>query len=157
LAKKGITNSFYWSINPESADTYGMFTSPYDPLSNKAGWGTWSSVDSRKVALLSKIWNAPDVPPGTPVIPTKRISDRKSFNCHISSTGLINYTLPKAGQVSLKVYNVNGRLQSELINQQQNAGSYSLNRNQMVPVAGSYLVTFKAGEYSHNQVVYLKN
>jgi aryl-phospho-beta-D-glucosidase BglC (GH1 family) len=57
LVKKGIMDSFYWSINPESSDTYGIFTTPYDPVSNTGGWGTWSGTDSRKLTLLAKLWN----------------------------------------------------------------------------------------------------
>jgi hypothetical protein len=64
LIKKGITDTLYWSINPESSDTYGVFTTPYDPVSNTGGWGTWSSTDSRKITLLQKIWNAAAVTPG---------------------------------------------------------------------------------------------
>ncbi|MGD9201623.1 MAG: cellulase family glycosylhydrolase [Chitinispirillia bacterium] len=59
LIKRGIHDSFYWSINPESADTYGIFKTPYDPLSNKAGWGTWTGVDNTKLNMLKKLWNAP--------------------------------------------------------------------------------------------------
>jgi endoglucanase len=157
LIKKGILNSFYWSINPESSDTYGVFSSPYDPISNTGGWGTWSGTDSKKTTLLARIWNAAAVDPEIVAVkPAKRSTIAGGFNCKVSSTGLISYTLPKAGFVSLKVYNVNGRLQSEVISQQQEAGSYSVNQKSIVPAAGSYLVTFKAGEYSQSQMAYLK-
>jgi endoglucanase len=155
LIKKGITNSFYWSINPESSDTYGVFSSPYDPISNTGGWGTWQGTDSRKTTLLKRIWDAPYVEPEA-VIPVKRSTVSGGFNCHVSSTGKIAYSLPKAGFVSLKVYNVSGRLQSEVISQHQEAGSYSVDQKSIVPVAGSYLVSFKAGEYSQSQMVYFK-
>ena len=152
LIKKGIFDSFYWSINPESSDTYGIFTTPYDPVSNTGGWGTWQSIDSRKVNLLTKLWNATQ---DQPVIPGNHGAIKRLFTCRVSSTGLITYSLPKAGFVSLRLYNVNGRLQSEIIGQQQEAGSYSINRRQMAAAAGSYVVIFKAGEYFHNQMVYL--
>ncbi len=63
LLKVGITDTIYWSINPESSDTYGIYTTPYDPVSNTGGWGTWSGTDSRKLQLLAKLWNAT---PATP-------------------------------------------------------------------------------------------
>jgi hypothetical protein len=58
LIKQGITDTFYWSINPESSDTYGIFTTPYDPVSNTGGWGTWSGTDSWKLSLITRLWNA---------------------------------------------------------------------------------------------------
>jgi endoglucanase len=149
LVKAGILNSFYWSINSESADTYGIYTTTYDPLSNKSGWGTWSGTDKRKLDLLAKLWTAPDA--GVQAVPAK-LNALTSFR--VSSTGLINYSLPKAEFVSLKLYNVNGSLQSELIGRQQEAGSYSINRR-MTAAAGPYLAVFKAGEYQHKQMVYL--
>lgn len=156
LIKEGIYDSFYWSINPESADTYGIFTSPYDPISNKSGWGTWSSVDTRKTTLLARLWNAKEVdnPGQAPVIPMRN-TIKKGFSCHVSSAGLITYSLPKAGAVSLKLYDFNGRMQSEMTAQLKESGSYSLNRHQMAAAAGSYLLVLKTGENIYKQMVCL--
>ena len=148
LIKVGILNSFYWSINSESSDTYGIYTTPYDPISNKGGWGTWSGTDSRKLSLLAKLWDAKEA--GVQATPVK-LSGLTTFR--VSSTGLITYSLPKAGFVSLKFYNVNGRLQSKIIGRRQEAGSYSIDRRQITAAAGPYLVIFKAGEYLHKQMV----
>jgi endoglucanase len=154
LMREGVHDSFYWSINPESADTYGVFNTLYDPVSNKDGWGTWSGTDSRKLALLSKLWNAPQVENPGKVANVNGVPS-KGFTFHVSSTGLIAYSLPEAGFVSLKLYNLNGSLRSEVTGQQQAAGSYSINRRQMKADPGLYLVVFRAGEHSHNQMVYL--
>jgi len=157
LIAEGIDNSFYWSINPESSDTYGIYQSTYDPISNISGWGTWLGTDSRKTSLLAKLWNAPEVPnPGTiPVVPSKQSTIGGGSSFHVSNTGLISYSLSKAGFVSLKVYNVNGRLQSEIIGKTQEAGSHSIDRQQTGFAAGSYMLVFKAGEYSRTQMVCL--
>jgi len=56
MVKRGILDSFYWSINPESGDTGGIYLHAYDPVSNTAGWGTWQGTDSRKLQLLDTIW-----------------------------------------------------------------------------------------------------
>ncbi|MBN1129327.1 MAG: cellulase family glycosylhydrolase [Chitinispirillaceae bacterium] len=151
LIKEGILHSFYWSINPESSDTYGIYTTPYDPVSNKSGWGTWSGTDARKLALLAKLWNATEA---DPVIPAKKHAIRSTFAFRVSGTGLITYSLPKAAFVSLSLYNVNGRLQSEIIGRQQEAGTYSVNPR-TAAAAGPYLVVFKAGGYAHKQMVYV--
>ncbi|MEJ2045456.1 MAG: cellulase family glycosylhydrolase [Reinekea sp.] len=54
----------YWSINPESADTYGWIKTKYDPIYNKDKWGYWgddsgSIFDSRKTELLHRFWKYP--------------------------------------------------------------------------------------------------
>jgi hypothetical protein len=150
LIKVGIVNTFYWSINPESSDTYGIYETPYDPISNTGGWGTWSGTDARKLNLLAKLWTAT-----VQVAPVSHgiISTVSTF--HVSNTGLITYSLPKADYVTLRLYDVNGRLQSEVINRQQEAGSYTINRRQIAAASGPYVAIFKAGEYSHKQMVCL--
>ena len=46
----------YWSINPESADTGGIYKHLWDPVSNEAGWGQWDGMDQRKTDLLRRLW-----------------------------------------------------------------------------------------------------
>ena len=79
LHKKCINDTLYWSINPESGDTGGLYTTPYDPVSNTGAWGTWGGTDSAKMSLLSTLWNTapgttcatgPTVTPGGPT-PTR--------------------------------------------------------------------------------------
>jgi len=56
LIKRGITDNIYWAINPESGDTGGVYNHAYDPVSNTAGWGTWTGINQQKLNLLKKIW-----------------------------------------------------------------------------------------------------
>jgi hypothetical protein len=66
LLDVGITDTIYWSINPESGDTGGLYTTPYDPRSNPSGWGTWGPLDDRKMTLVRRLWNAgPQTPTPT--------------------------------------------------------------------------------------------
>jgi hypothetical protein len=153
LLKVGIFDSFYWSINSESSDTYGIYTTPYDPISNKSGWGTWSGTDSRKLTLLADLWNATG--PRGAVLPGKRGAPGKAFTCSVSNTGLLSYSIPKAGFVSLKLCDLNGRLQSEIIGLRQEAGTYSFSLRQLPAAAGSYVAVFKAGDYAREQMIYL--
>lgn len=158
LIQEGVYNSFYWSINPESADTYGIFKSPYDPISNKSGWGTWSGTDSKKLALLNKLWNAAETDnPGhaqAPVMPRSH-GIKNGYFCQVSGAGMITYTLPEAGLVSLKLYDVNGRFLSEKIGKRQGAGTYSISGSQMASAAGAYVVVFRSGEFSYNHMIHL--
>ncbi len=68
LIKVGIRDAIYWSINPESSDTYGVYTTPYDPITNTGGWGTWQGIDSRKMNLLKALWGS--LPPDPTAVPT---------------------------------------------------------------------------------------
>jgi hypothetical protein len=56
LISRNIRDSIYWSINPESGDTGGLYTTPYQPGSNESGWGTWGAVDQTKLAMLQRLW-----------------------------------------------------------------------------------------------------
>jgi hypothetical protein len=57
MISKGICDSCYWSINPESGDTGGLFIHAYDPYNNTGGWGTWEGQDSQKLDLLNRYWS----------------------------------------------------------------------------------------------------
>ncbi|MDA7747370.1 glycoside hydrolase family 5 protein, partial [Psychromonas sp.] len=46
----------YWSLNPESADTGGIYEHAHDAESNPAGWGEWKEMDPEKLSLLEKLW-----------------------------------------------------------------------------------------------------
>ena len=55
MADEGLEGC-YWSINPESGDTGGIYGTTYDPISNESGWGEWLGFDMRKVNLLTQLW-----------------------------------------------------------------------------------------------------
>jgi endoglucanase len=149
LINNGIVNTFYWSINPESGDTYGIFATPYDPISNTSGWGTWSGTDKRRLDLLARLWNATV----TGTVAKHTIMKRTSW-FRVSNAGQITFSLSKPEFVSLKLYGLDGRLVSDVIKGRQEAGSYSVAPS-LTAAAGSYLAVFKAGDNIQNQMVYL--
>lgn len=55
MKEKGI-EACYWSINPESADTYGLYEHKYDPVTADDAWGQWGDFDPRRVTLLKNLW-----------------------------------------------------------------------------------------------------
>jgi hypothetical protein len=68
----------------------------------------------------------------------------------------IAYILPKAEHVSLRLYSLNGQMQSELVNKRQNAGQYSLFIQRGLRLAaGAYLITFKAGNFRQEKMIVL--
>ena len=64
----------------------------------------------------------------------------------------IQYSLPEAGPVSLKVYDIAGQMVRHLVNQHQNAGSHQavwdgLDASGAPTANGVYIYELKAGEY----------
>ena len=60
---------------------------------------------------------------------------------------LINYSLPKAGNVELKVYDVLGREVAVLVNEFKQVGNYSVQFNANNFASGVYFYKLKAGDF----------
>ncbi|WP_045861477.1 glycoside hydrolase family 5 protein [Teredinibacter purpureus] len=56
MAERNI-EACYWSINPESGDTGGLYEHAYHPTDNSGGWGTWLGFDETKWSLLDVLWD----------------------------------------------------------------------------------------------------
>jgi hypothetical protein len=109
---------------------------------NCAGWGDWSATNVFRVKL--------------PTTRTGRAHIPKSFAFSLSDrTRGIRYALPNAEYVSLRLYNVNGKMQSELVGRRQEAGYYSLTMHGGRLAAGTYLAVFKAGSYHKEKMMFL--
>ncbi|MDD5672891.1 MAG: hypothetical protein PHC61_01900 [Chitinivibrionales bacterium] len=67
----------------------------------------------------------------------------------------LSYILPKPTTVSLRLYSLNGQLQSELVNKNQEAGSHFMSMQRGKLAAGLYLVDFKAGDVHQERIVSL--
>ncbi len=106
LISKGITDTIYWSINPESGDTGGLYTTPYRAGTNETGWGTWGPLDTRKVALLQRLWNAaPPVPTFTPTFtPTTCVNcPTNTFTPTPSRTNTPTITSTPSGNIKVQI------------------------------------------------------
>ena len=90
LLKTGITDTIYWSINPESGDTGGIYGHAYDPISNTAGWGTWTAPDQKKLGLLRKLWDAPRPTIGPTPTPTITPNPSGTSNGDVNGDSKIN-------------------------------------------------------------------
>lgn len=72
---------------------------------------------------------------------------------------VINYQLPKAGNVTLKIYDVLGRVVVTLVDEYQNAGSYDVEFNPESsiknPASGIYFYQLKAGSFTQTKKMML--
>lgn len=72
-------------------------------------------------------------------------------------TTTINYTLPNAGFTKLSVYNTIGEEVQSLVNENQSAGSYSLNFNASNLPSGLYFYTLTSGNFTQtNKMILMK-
>jgi len=63
-------------------------------------------------------------------------------------TTIIRYQIPKSSFVILSIYDINGRLIETLVNENKNAGYYSVNWNAENLSSGIYIYRIKAGEFN---------
>ena len=72
-------------------------------------------TDSRKLSPQKTMGSPETDNPGHAKAPVKHtVTGLKSgYSCKVSNAGVITYKLPKAGMVSLKLYDVSGRLHAK--------------------------------------------
>jgi len=68
---------------------------------------------------------------------------------------IIRYVIPKAGIVSLKIFDVLGQEVKTLINEYKNVGSYSVNFNAERLASGVYFYHLKAGDFMQTKKMIL--
>ena len=62
-------------------------------------------------------------------------------------TTTIRYNIPKLSFVKIDIYDINGRLVETLVNENKNAGFYSVNWNAKNVVSGLYFYRIDAGDF----------
>jgi hypothetical protein len=60
---------------------------------------------------------------------------------------MINYSLPKSGLVTIKVYDILGKEIATLINEEKSAGNYSVQFNGNSLSSGIYFYRMQAGSF----------
>ena len=68
---------------------------------------------------------------------------------------VIGYSLPAAGKVTLKIYDILGKEVAELVNEEKPAGQYEVKFNASKLTSGVYLYTLKAGNYTETKKMVL--
>jgi hypothetical protein len=80
------------------------------------------------------------------VVPAQYKLDQNYPN-PFNPTTTINYSIPSAGRVTLKIYNLLGQEVEALVDLQQNAGAYKVVFNASRFASGVYFYQLKAGQY----------
>jgi hypothetical protein len=109
LISKGMGSNFYWSMNPESGDTGGIYGQEYDPINNTAGWGTWTEPDMEKVAMLEEIWASEGTGSTTTSGPGTSGDANGDGNINIVDALLVaQYYINGTGNINLDAADMNG-------------------------------------------------
>jgi hypothetical protein len=110
--------------------------------STASGWGVWSARQFTVVKLSTGVR-------------AERYAIR-SFSFDIRG-GTVHYQLPSASRVSLKVFDMQGRMAATLVdaNKMQRAGNYSIRLQRGMLTAGYYLVDFRAGNFHQAKMAFL--
>ena len=81
----------------------------------------------------------------------------KNYPNPFNPSTIIEYQIPQAAHVSLKIYDILGHVVSTLINEEKNAGSYKVQFDAKRFASGVYIYQLKAGNYiSARKMILLK-
>lgn len=78
----------------------------------------------------------------------EKFSLSQNYPNPFNPTTKIHYSLPKAGFVTMKIYDVTGKIIANLVSQNQNAGRYSVDFIANDFPSGTYFYKLEAGEYN---------
>ncbi|MBK8982102.1 MAG: T9SS type A sorting domain-containing protein [Ignavibacteria bacterium] len=88
-----------------------------------------------------------DIEPNSFAAIPERYSLSQNYPNPFNPTTKINFSIPKQGIVTLKVYDVLGKEVMTLVNEQKPAGNYSINFNAANLSSGAYFYRIEAGEF----------
>ncbi len=103
--------------------------------------GTARGVWSRAVITSVESF---DVVKGIP----SKFKLKQNYPNPFNPTTIISYELPKSSFVRLSIYDIIGRLVNTIVNEQKNAGSYTVKWNADNISSGIYFYRIDAGEFS---------
>jgi hypothetical protein len=114
----------------------------------KATWQTNQTLIMNHIlALDSSQLDVTDVHNTNNDIPM-RYELAQNYPNPFNPTTTINYSIPKQGMVTLKVYNMLGQEVATLINKQQSAGNYSVDFNATKLASGVYVYRLNSGDFT---------
>jgi hypothetical protein len=85
----------------------------------------------------------------------EKFSLQKAYPNPFNPTTTLSFSLPKYSNVILEVYDINGRIISQLTDNNMKAGSHSVIWNAESHSSGVYFIKMVAGEYTSTQKLIL--
>ena len=111
-------------------------------------YASWKAQESAELANINNVLTAGvtavEKAPGVP----QQFQLQQNYPNPFNPTTKIEYQLPVAGHVTLKVYDVLGREVQTLVNEGQNAGNHSITFNAINLPSGIYLYRLQSGNYN---------
>ncbi len=106
------------------------------------------------VSALTVDWFGNAVQASVKVIP-EEFELNQAYPNPFNPITTISYGLPEDTFVQIRIYDLNGRQVSELVNNTQSAGTYQVNWNASNQSSGVYLVKMVSGDYTKSQKLLL--
>lgn len=136
-----------WKLENTTSFT-GYIASAYF-LNNTSGW----LVGNGRIMGTTTGGQTPILTNSTPI--PNSILLHQNYPNPFNPATVISYQLPAAGFVTLNIYDVNGKLIKELVNEKQNAGSYEVNFDGSELPSGTYVYRITAGEFTETRKMVL--
>jgi hypothetical protein len=142
-------SSYYWTGSATDNNS-SLVTTKFNSLMFALGGGNTTTalkltnvnVDLKK-PLGAKVTDVNSIENGVPVAYALSQNYPNPFN----PSTMINFALPKSGNVSLKVYDILGREVSTLVDGNMNAGYHQVNFNASKLASGVYFYRLTAGDF----------
>jgi hypothetical protein len=109
-----------------------------------SGWAVW---DPQNVTYMSP-YSVTSVRKNTDGIAPENYSLSQNYPNPFNPTTVIQFSIPKSGFVSLRVYDVTGKEVATLVNGYQNAGSYSADFSGEGLASGLYFYVLRSGNFT---------
>ena len=150
ITPAGENNTIVTSLNADLSGLKGnvatVFASGFlNTTANKDGaaFGIFAALANGTVVQFGTLTGVEN---SSNSIPTS-FNLKQNFPNPFNPTTKIVYSIPKSSDVSLKVFNVLGQEVATLVNQQQNAGFYSVNFDAGSLASGIYIYRIQAGSF----------
>jgi len=126
-------------------------------LTDDTGGNPWDTLPSYFEDMCNYIINgASSVEKINSTVPVE-FELSQNYPNPFNPTTIINFSVPKTGFVTIKVYDLLGREVSKLVNENKPAGNYSVEFNAAKLVSGVYFYRIQAGEFIQTKkLLYLK-
>ena len=161
LVEVCYNNSSYSNYSPVYAsyapgDYWGRYNDLY--TASGCGYTSWTSTTgptgrANTKFVLNPILNIKNLDEGIP----DNYALSQNYPNPFNPTTKINFAIPKQGFVSLKVYDILGRMVSQLVNEVKTAGTYSVDFNASNFASGIYFYKLEVNNFTDvKRMVFLK-